>query len=205
MLLKWLRDPWSLAIDTDGQIGFCLWALQLDGLRIAPYDLHPDGDGSLRALGMTEEAWRTWHDRVLSLAEAASAVIHTGEWPPAERELLLTAGLPYRSWPGEPAVAAWLAELHPRYEQTRSVWQRHFHDAAGVLRPTPRQGRQWWRQLSAAHGALPPARVYLVDYPVPLSVPHPPKTLVIATPFAALDWPTYAHSVVAGIRQLAAV
>ena len=116
MLLKLLRSPWSLSLDTGGQIGFCLWVLQLDGLRVAPYDRHPDSDGALRALGMTEESWRAWHDRVLSLAEAASAIIRAREWSPAARELALTAGLPYRSWPGEPAVAARLAEFHPRYE-----------------------------------------------------------------------------------------
>jgi hypothetical protein len=204
MLLKWLRDPWHLSMDTGGQIGFCLWALQRDGLKVAPYDRHPDGDRSLRTIGMTEASWRDWHHRVLVLTDTATNLIRSGDRSPATRESLLTAVLPYRSWPGDPAVAARLAELHPHYERVRDDWKRQVNMHTGALRQTPRQYRWWWRQLSAAHGTLPPASVYLLDYPATLIVPYPPKTLILATPLAAIDWPTYARSTLEGIRQLAA-
>jgi hypothetical protein len=204
MFFKWLRDPWHFSLDAGGQIGFCLWALQRDGLKVAPYDCHPEGDGSLRALGMTEESWRAWHERVLALADVAHDIIRTGDHSPAARELVMTSFLPYRSWPGDAAIAARLAELHPQYEHARSGWKRNVHLHSDALRPTPREYRKWWRQLSAAHKALPPTRVFLLDYPVTLIVPHPPRTLILATPSAALDWPTYARSTVEGIRQLAA-
>src|SRR4029077_287534 len=33
---------------------------QIDGLHVPPFDQHPDGDGSLRSLGLTAADWQTW-------------------------------------------------------------------------------------------------------------------------------------------------
>lgn len=41
-------------------IDFCVWVLEQDGLRVPPFDKHPDGDGSLQARGMTAENWLDW-------------------------------------------------------------------------------------------------------------------------------------------------
>lgn len=50
-------------------IDFCIWVLEKDGLRIAPFDQHPDGDGSLRSLGMTADNWRSWITRTALLVD----------------------------------------------------------------------------------------------------------------------------------------
>ncbi len=53
MWLRWLNDSWTLRSDIGGGLGFCVWALQVDGLQVAPFTHHPEGDGHLRALGLT--------------------------------------------------------------------------------------------------------------------------------------------------------
>lgn len=50
-------------------IDFCVWVLEQDGLRVPPFDQHPDGDGSLRSRGMTAEAWRAWIKRTALLID----------------------------------------------------------------------------------------------------------------------------------------
>lgn len=59
------RNPWSYKEGPEPTLNFCLWVLQVDGLRVPPFDQHPDGDGSLRALGLTAEDWQSWFLRAL--------------------------------------------------------------------------------------------------------------------------------------------
>jgi RNA polymerase sigma factor (sigma-70 family) len=51
-------DEWrSYRSGVDRQANFAVWILMQDGLRVPPFDRHPDGDGTLRALGIDEERW----------------------------------------------------------------------------------------------------------------------------------------------------
>lgn len=61
--------PFCLNLGMGPAIDFCVWALEKDGLRVAPFDQHPDGDGSLRSRGMTTEAWRAWSTRTALLVD----------------------------------------------------------------------------------------------------------------------------------------
>jgi hypothetical protein len=65
MRLLHSRNAWHYRQGSDPAVDFCLWVLQVDGLHVPPFDQHPDGDGSLRALGLTEDSWQTWFLRVL--------------------------------------------------------------------------------------------------------------------------------------------
>ena len=65
MRLLHSRNAWHYRQGSDPVVDFCIWVLQVDGLHVPPFDQHPDGDGSLRALGLTEDAWQTWFLRVL--------------------------------------------------------------------------------------------------------------------------------------------
>ena len=60
MQLLYSRNPWSLQYGPDPTINFCFWVLQVDGLRVPPFDQHQGGDGALRDLGLTEASWRAW-------------------------------------------------------------------------------------------------------------------------------------------------
>jgi hypothetical protein len=52
-------DPWTWSMDVERSVDFCVYALRRDGLRVTPFDRHPEGDGSLRTNGLDAESWRT--------------------------------------------------------------------------------------------------------------------------------------------------
>ena len=77
MRLLYSRDDWSFAGDfLEPSLDFCLWVLQVDGLRVPPFDQHPDGDGSLRAIGLTAENWQAWFLRVIDPEQRERDVKH---------------------------------------------------------------------------------------------------------------------------------
>ena len=50
-------SPWVSTIDFNRALDFCVWILELDGMQVYPFDRHPDGDRSLRALGLDADDW----------------------------------------------------------------------------------------------------------------------------------------------------
>lgn len=75
MILGESTDRWFWSEDVDVAVDFCVRALRHDGLRVPPFDRHPDGDGSLRALGLDTGSWRRWLDAVLERLERLDAHI----------------------------------------------------------------------------------------------------------------------------------
>jgi len=59
-----METPFALTKGFNRQLNFCVWVLRKDGLRVAPFDAHLDGDHSLRALGLNAEQWMRWVSRV---------------------------------------------------------------------------------------------------------------------------------------------
>src|SRR5712691_2593664 len=85
MRLLHSRNAWHYRQGSDPAVDFCLWVLQVDGLNVPPFDQHPDGDGSLRALGLTEDSWQTWFSRVLDPVQSKRDVeqlrqVHLAEY-----------------------------------------------------------------------------------------------------------------------------
>jgi hypothetical protein len=61
-------DSWTFSIGGDPDVNFCVWVLLRDGLRAQPFDVHDDGDGGLRAVGLTEADWREWFESTIRRA-----------------------------------------------------------------------------------------------------------------------------------------
>ena len=49
MFLDESTDRWFWSEDVNVAVDFCVPALRHDGLRVPPFDRHPDGDGTLRS------------------------------------------------------------------------------------------------------------------------------------------------------------
>lgn len=49
----------------DGDVDFCVWVLEVDGLQVPPFTHHADGNGQLRAQGLTRSDWQQWISRVV--------------------------------------------------------------------------------------------------------------------------------------------
>jgi len=68
-------DPWSWRETDTSRISFPVWVLLQDGLRVSPFDRHPDAEGALRAAGLDDAGWRSWLDAMVALdVEAHDAV-----------------------------------------------------------------------------------------------------------------------------------
>lgn len=61
-------DSWTLTTGDDPDISFCVWVLLRDGLRADPFNAHDDGDGRLRAVGLTADSWRGWFESIVRTA-----------------------------------------------------------------------------------------------------------------------------------------
>lgn len=47
-------------------IDFCFWVLELDGLKVLPFNQCCEGNGELQARGLTATSWRTWLFQVVA-------------------------------------------------------------------------------------------------------------------------------------------
>lgn len=174
-----MRDPlcpaWTVSLGPNMFLDFCVWILERDGLRVPPFDRHPDGDGTLRAGELTAEAWRAWFDRVVAAVGAFSAALPRNDddaWPPFPNPVAL--------WDGAPAVAARLAELDAAYDAVsneRKDASAHFWWPG---RPDDDESTRLWETLAPYHRRLPPLTVVYVAYPGPARLLVPPATVVLA-------------------------
>ncbi|HLO89436.1 MAG TPA: hypothetical protein VK203_31115 [Nostocaceae cyanobacterium] len=60
------KQSWSYDAYFNPHIDFCVWVLKKDGIRFAPFNQHPEGDGKLRDAGLKPEAWFTWFNKVVA-------------------------------------------------------------------------------------------------------------------------------------------
>ena len=109
---------WHYGTGFAGGVDFCLWVLEQDGLRVPPFDRHPDGDGRLREAGLDADAWFAWLHQVVAVIDEPIAALQQRP-PDLER---LRASRPERLWEGPAAVARRLeemAEQHARFFNRR--------------------------------------------------------------------------------------
>lgn len=91
------ENPWFFHTETDRNVDFCIWVLEVDGLRVPPFEYHAEGNGSLRAAGLDEESWQEWVTELIRRNDQSSytaqkqSVQTTNE---VFRTLLAKAGLP---------------------------------------------------------------------------------------------------------------
>ncbi len=72
-------------------MAFVVWVLMDDGLRVPPFDVHPDGSGRLRSLGLDNRVWRRWLTEVCARRVAMwNVVTETEQLHPDDLEWLLT-------------------------------------------------------------------------------------------------------------------
>lgn len=60
---------WSPRFQFKKFIDFCIWVLELDGLHVPPFDLHPQGNMSLQARGLDPLTWQAWVQKVVILQD----------------------------------------------------------------------------------------------------------------------------------------
>lgn len=197
-------DRWFWSEDVNVAVDFCVRALRRDGLRIPPFDRHPDGDGTLRALGLRPASWRAWLRAILARLERLDTYVRQLD-PRADRDAIATVlrqlGRPDALCPGTQTLRVRLEELWTEHEPLAGAWKRAMTD--GHRRPPPAEARRLWQALRSYHTRLPTLRVYLVDYPTPVVMTIPPITALIARDTAEREGSTYSRLVLTAAVELA--
>jgi hypothetical protein len=192
-------------------IGFAIWVLEHDGLRIHPFDMHPEGDGRLRALGLNESSWRLWIGAITE-AEAGFADFvprhDIRALTPGEREEMRRRDEqrePVWCWAGESRVQTALDELWLTYRTIGEGWISQLTSAKRQSRITADEERRLWRQLEPLHDRLATLRVYPVDYGHRAELAIPPESCLVSIGARDADGTRYADSVFEAARQLASI
>lgn len=234
MRLLHSRNSWYYREGSDPTVDFCLWVLQVDGLQVPPFDQHPGGDGSLRALGLTADDWQTWFLRVLDPTQREHDVeqlrqLHLAEYlkianiPDMEQlkrrhqaeALKISTDPPLppaplfhlyqASWRGSSAVKNKLLELEARYQQTeRQRDERSKEMERTLLRQEQKAATRLYDELRPYHHRIPPLNICLAAYPAPLDYLVAPATLLMTVQEGQPDSPEYRERVLAAVEELAA-
>lgn len=200
-------DRWTWSMDVERSVDFCVHALRRDGLRVAPFDQHREGDSGLRARGLDPESWWTWLMRVLDAHGRLRALSSTANLSEVDRQQITEAfdafSAPASLCPGSTELRARLEALWAEYEPTGQQWEYSLTGGpTGRMSPLlTRPARQIWKGLLPYHERLATLQVYLVDYPAPAVLTIPPLTCVIA---ATDDRGGFAGQVISAAETLAA-
>lgn len=209
MFLRGSVDRWAWYEDVFPPLDFCVYALIRDGLQVAPFDQHADGDGMPRELGLDADVWRHWIVAMIeqrALLSQAVAALAEG-WRAESRALgggpAHALGQPSSACPGSDALRARLDEIWADYEPIGNAWKRSMTtgEEDGQRRGSAADQRQRWQALMRFHDRLPTISVFLVAYPVPVVMPVPPTTCLIAP---VGDPAGYTRQVVTAAESLAA-
>lgn len=152
-------------------VHLAVWVLVQDGLRVPPFDVHPDGDHSLRDAGLQAEDWRTWVHAMVAAAENARKCLTA-----LSRS---SAGDPLETWAGPSTVAVALDRMWKRYqplfwESTAELLDEHRRMiAASTHEP-------WWSSLPEPESCEAYWTFYSVAYPRIVWYPITPSSLIIS-------------------------
>jgi hypothetical protein len=164
--------PWTF--NEYPALSFCVAVLVEDGLRAAPFDRHPDGNGRLRTLGLDTTGWRAWFLTVLAQ-------------PRRQRRDLDPSEL----WVGSLDVRAQLHERWLAYPHEQSVEFKNCVEFS--LRPSgPQEARELQRLARTAEVTGVQMHVYWVAYPAQVSYRPLETTVILGGPtpptFRELMW-----------------
>ncbi|MDQ6659616.1 MAG: hypothetical protein M3Z24_01470, partial [Chloroflexota bacterium] len=195
------KDPWCYRIDLNDGVNFCIWILMIDGLRVPPFDHHPEGRGFLQEIGLISKNWQEWFNTVLNRYIAAENTLRT---TPLEQagwaDKVIETHDPTTAWNGPSIVGERLAFLWKQYQPIINNWN-YLNREELPPRQKPREMRKLWSDLKPFHTQLPTLNIYFVDYPVSVSYLLPPTCVVFGSG-KMLDSTTYAHNVVQAAEEL---
>lgn len=228
------RHSWHYRQGSDPTVDFCLWVLQVDGLHVPPFDQHPDGDGSLRALGLTANDWQTWFLRVLDPTQRERDVeqlrqLHLAAYLNASNEpdmehlkrryqaerLKISTDPPlppppefshyHASWSDSIAVKNRLIELEEQYRQVASQRQEWSGDVERALqREEQKAATRLYDELKPYHHRIPPLNICFAMYEYPLDYLVSPATLLITIQEGQPRLQEFRERVLAAVAELAA-
>jgi hypothetical protein len=166
-------------------VGFAIWVLQRDGLRVPPFDVHADGDGQLRSIGLDGPTWSTWVAEIvtaeLGLGQAVLAHHFATISDDARRKItrMQERASPIECWGGSSQIGNALEGLWDAYHPIGEAWARTLTSVARNSRISTAQERRLQHQLEQLGGVLPTLHIYLADYVDVVALALPPASCVV--------------------------
>lgn len=201
--ISWTADV-SLPLD------FAVRVLERDGLRVRPFDIHAEGDGSVRALGLDAESWTAWvralvgGERVLT---SAAAALEIPLRPSIAADRLADKVRDYEDpWTKFPDIKAVRDRLADLWSENRAEGMRWRH-AYMMTRQHDLLAPEHHRRLSRALqglGGVPHLSVLVVRYSSPVVMVFPPDVCVVGRVEHDRGGRAYSEQIETGARALAA-
>lgn len=200
-------EAWTWGEDAFPPIDFAVRALVRDGMRVPPFDKHADGDGTLRAGGLTPNVWTAWVSGLIDLNSSMSelAALIGGDLPAEAlvrgRETSEQMMEPWSLITGSDEVRNRLHQMWDEYRTETRAWEQPLAlGERGARALSGAIARSLWTDLASLHDRLPTLTVFLVEYPSRAVMTVPPTACVIAP---EPDPAAYADQLRAAARHLA--
>jgi len=172
------ENSWSFSHSFEMTVDFCVWVLEKDGLQVPPFDAHPEGDGTLRSVGLQAQEWRSWIAQVVQLqyreCQVLSRELKVGVDPTPF--FLAGAHNPPTSWSGNVGVGKHLDELWKQYKPLSNMRREWVPSLAKQWVPVM---HQLWNDLQPYHACFPALTIYLVKYPQQVEYIIPPISVIL--------------------------
>jgi hypothetical protein len=199
----WTEDV-SLPLD------FAVRILERDGLRVLPFDVHPDGDGSLRALGLEATTWTAWVNAIVEGERALASTANALEIPLRASEAMdrLTDQIrdretPWKAITGSDQLRMRLGALWGDYREEGARWQHTYALTRRHVHMAPENQRLLSRALERLPGA-PQLSVFVVRYSSPVVMILPPDVCIVGRSYPDRGGRTFSGQIQNGARALAA-
>ena len=180
------RNTWVFRYDFSREIDFCVWILEVDGLRVPPFDQHSDGDGLLRTVGLDGAGWQSWLVRIVDLQLRQNEALQRlpKNRPPTSLDWKMTI-IPEAREP----VAAWTGNIAVR-ERLATLWEQYRPVADEREKAERKQSRKrhqleieqkisLWQDLKPYQRRIPTLSIYMIHYGQSLNYLIPPVTLLM--------------------------
>ena len=198
--LEGRENKWAFSHGFNMMVDFCIYVLEVDGLHVPPFDLHLEGNRTLRTRGCTADDWRFWLAEVVALQDRHITTAHQKqtEVPPS------LAGPRYNPpsvWVGPSAVRDYLTELWEMYgpvSNERREWEMRL--AMKWAQELP----NLWYDLKPYQTQLATLTIHLISYPKAVDYLVPPTSGIIAIVDGQLDSLTFRNRVLRVAESLAA-
>lgn len=173
--LEGKENTWNFSHGFNMMVDFCIYILQVDGVRVSPFDLHSEGNGILRMRGFTTDDWHLWLGEVVSLQDQQRATTYHKYDPPSV-------------WKGSSSARDALSELWRIYgpvSNERREWEA-------------RLGMKWvqelpmlWHDLKPYQRQLDTLTIHLVSYPKAVDYLVPPTSGIMTVVDGQLESPDF--------------
>lgn len=174
------NPSWSYSIGFNAAIDFCVWILEVDGLHVSPFNVHPDGNKSLRASGLNADNWRSWFAKVASSQNQQQSP-----------STLWSSGSEMR----EALEKQW--EVYLLLSDQRGSWDEKIGSKLAKELPN------LWNELKPYHTSLDPLTIDLVNYSKERVEVVSPTSVLFTIVNGDINSETFRASILDVVRMLA--